>query len=268
MALAVIGVTAFMMQAMLAQSQAQSAASPNSHATFEVATIKPNASGAPAKGIRADGRTIIMVNTSLSDLIVFAYDIHKKQIIGEPDWVDKDRYDITAVPDAEGEPSYQQWKTMVQRLLADRFQLAFHNDKRELSVYVLSVAKGGPKNLTKSDSTGNGFAAPIREVPGGFTMPMRNAMMSDFTGFALQGSVLDRPVLNQTGIKGRYDFTLTWTVLGTEFGGAVRSPPGTSDNPPPNLFTAIQEQLGLKLDAMKAPADVMVIDKVEKPSPN
>jgi uncharacterized protein (TIGR03435 family) len=79
--------------------------------------------------------------------------------------------------------------------------------------------------------------------------------------------VLDRPVLDQTGIVGRYDFTLTWAPVGTEFGGA---PPdlAPTDNPPPNLFTAIQEQLGLKLEAVKAPADVMVIDKAEKPSPN
>ena len=98
-------------------------------------------------------------------------------------------------------------------------------------------------------------------------MPIHNATMSDFTGFALQGAVLDRPVLDQTGIKGRYDFTLTWAPLGTEFGGKLPPPP-PSDNPPPGLFTAIQEQLGLKLDAVKAPADVMVIDKAEKPSAN
>ena len=98
-------------------------------------------------------------------------------------------------------------------------------------------------------------------------MPIRNAQMTDFTGFALQGAVLDRPVLDQTGITGRYDFTLTWAPLGTEFGGKLPPPPA-ADNPPPGLFTAIQEQLGLKLDAVKAPADVMVIDKAEKPSAN
>lgn len=240
---------------------------PDANPSFEVATIKPNVLGAGGKGFGIRGRTFRTGNTSLTDLIVFAYDVQKKQIIDGPDWIDKDKYDITAVPDAEGTPSNQQWKTMVQKLLADRFQLVFHKDKKELSVYVLSVAKGGPKNLTKSDSTGDGFSVPIRNVPGGFTMPIRNATMEDFTGFALQGAVVDRPVLDQTGIKGRYDFTLTWATLGTEFGGAVQ-PPAAADNPPPSLFTAIQEQLGLKLDAVRAPADVMVIDKAEKPSPN
>jgi uncharacterized protein (TIGR03435 family) len=235
--------------------------------SFEVATIKPNVSGDGGKGFGIRGRTLSTFSTSVSDLIMFAYDVHKKQIVGGPDWIDKDKFDLTGVPDTEGEPSNQQWKTMLQKLLAERFQMTFHKEKRELSVYVLSVAKGGPKNLNKSDSTDDGFSVPIRMIPGGFTVSIRNANMGDFAGFALQGGILDRPVLDQTGITGRYDFTLTWSPLGTEFGGAMR-PPAPSDNPPPGLFTAMQEQLGLKLDAVKTPTPVMVIDKLEKPSAN
>jgi uncharacterized protein (TIGR03435 family) len=243
------------------------AMAPDANPSFEVATIKPNEGPGGGKGFGIRGRTFSSFHTSLTDLIMFAYDVHSKQIVNGPDWIDKDKFDVTFVPDTEGTPSNKQWKTMLQKLLADRFQLTFHHDKRELSVYVLTVAKGGPKNLTKSDNTGDGFSVPFRPVPGGFTLPIRNARMSDFTGFALQGGVLDRPVLDQTGIEGRYDFTLTWAPLGTEFGGGV-PPPQPTDNPPPGLFTAIQEQLGLKLDAVKAPADVMVIDKAEKPSAN
>ena len=243
------------------------AMAPDANPSFEVATIKPNEGAGGGKGFGIRGRTFSAFHTSLSDLIMFAYDVHSKQIVNGPDWIDKDKFDVTFVPDTEGAPSNRQWKTMLQKLLADRFQLTFHHDKRELSVYVLTVAKGGPKNLTKSDDTGDGFSVPFRPVPGGFTLPIRNARMSDFTGFALQGGVLDRPVLDQTGIEGRYDFTLTWAPLGTEFGGTV-PPPQPTDNPPPALFTAIQEQLGLKLDAVKAPADVMVIDKAERPSAN
>jgi uncharacterized protein (TIGR03435 family) len=235
--------------------------------SFEVATIKPNPSGGAGNGFGIRQRTFNAFNASLADLIVYAYDVHKKQVIGGPDWMDKEKFDITAKADGEGAPSNLQWRIMVQKLLTERFQLTFHKEKRELSVYVLSVAKGGPKNLTKSDSTTDGFSVPIRDIAGGYTMPMRNVLMTDFTGFALQGAVLDRPVLDQTGIKGRYDFTLTWAALGTEFGGAAR-PPAAGDNPPPSLFTAIQEQLGLKLEPVKAPADVMVIDKAEKPSAN
>ena len=198
---------------------------------------------------------------------MFAYDVHNKQVLNGPDWIDKDKYDITGVPDTEGAPSNRQWKMMVQKLLAERFQLTFHHEKRDLPVYILSVVKDGPKNLNKSDATGDGFSVPIRNIPGGFTMPIRNATMLDFTSFALQGAVLDRPVLDQTGIVGSYDFTLTWAPLGTEFGGVPYNPSPT-ENPPANLFTAIQEQLGMKLEAVKAPADVMVIDKAEKPSAN
>jgi len=235
--------------------------------SFDVATIKPSQPGQNGKAFGLRGRSFSTYNTSLTDLIVYAYDVHKKQVIGGPDWLDKDKYDISGVPDVEGAPNNRQVRTMVQKLLADRFQLAFHHDKQELSVYILAVAKGGPKNLTKSDSKDDGFSVPIRPIPGGFTMPIRNAQMTDFTGFALQGAVLDRPVLDHTGITGRYDFTLTWAPLGTEFGGNLQ-PPAAADNPPPSLFTAIQEQLGLTLTPTKAPADVLVIDKAEKPSAN
>lgn len=240
---------------------------PDANPAFEVATIKPNPVGVGGNRFSMRGRTFSTMNTSLEDLIVFAYDLHAKQVLNGPAWSREDKYDITAVPDAEGAPSNKQWKTMVQKLLADRSQLTFHHEKRDLNVYILSVAKGGPKNLNKRESTTDGFNIPIRNVPGGFTMPVRNAAMGDFTSFALQGAVLDRPVLDQTGIVGRYDFTLTWAPVGTEFGG---TPPNLAptDNPPPSLFTAIQEQLGLKLEPIKAPADVLVIDHVERPSAN
>jgi uncharacterized protein (TIGR03435 family) len=235
---------------------------------FDVATIKPSPTEGGVKAFVRRGRTFSTVNTSLVDLIVYAYDVHAKQVLGGPDWIGKDKYDISGVPDHEGAPSHRQWQMMMQKLLADRFQLVFHHDKRDLNVYILSVAKGGPRNLTKSDKTdADGFSVPVGQVPGGFTTRITNANMGDFASFALQGAVLDRPVLDQTGIVGRYDFTLTWAQLGTEFGGNL-PPPKPVDNPPPNLFTAIQEQLGLKLEAVKAPADVMVIDKAQKPSPN
>jgi Protein of unknown function (DUF3738) len=89
---------------------------------------KPEAQG---KGFRVNGRNFATINTSLDDLIEFAYDVHAKQIIGGPEWLDKDKYDLAAVPDKEGSPSYEQWKSMVQKLLTDRFKLTFHHDKQE-----------------------------------------------------------------------------------------------------------------------------------------
>jgi uncharacterized protein (TIGR03435 family) len=239
----------------------------NADPSFEVATIKPSNSSDAGKGFALSGRNFSTRNTSLDDLIEYAYDVHLKQIVGGPEWMDKDKFDVGAVPDREGSPSHEQLMIMMQKLLADRFQLKFHHDERELSVYVLSVAEGGPRNLTRSNRADDQFFIPIGPTPGGLMMRVVNGNMQDFSGFGLQGTVLDRPVLDRTGLKGRYDFVLTWLPNGTEFGG--RFPPSPpSDNPPPNLFTAIQEQLGMKLAAVKAPADVMVIDKAEKPSAN
>jgi uncharacterized protein (TIGR03435 family) len=234
--------------------------------SFDVATIKPSKPEAQGKGFRVNGRNFSTGNTSLADLIEFAYDVHAKQIVGGPDWIDKDKFDLAAVPDKEGTPSYEQWKSMLQRLLESRFKLNFHHEKRELSVYVLSVEKNGPKNVAKNESTAPGFSIPIMPTAGGIMMAMRNATMTNFAVFGLQGAVLDRPVLDQTGLTDRFDFTLKWMPDDSQFGGHIHAP--VSDNPLPGLFTAIQEQLGLKLEATKAPADVLIIDHVEKPSAN
>jgi uncharacterized protein (TIGR03435 family) len=156
---------------------------------------------------------------------------------------------------------------MIQKMAAERYKLTFHPDKKELSVYVLSVAKGGPK-LTKSEGDPNGLPGLFfRGKPG--DLGVRNATIADFTGL-MQSAVLDKPVVNQTGLTGKYDFTLLWTPDDSQFQGmgAKIPPPTDSANAPPNLYTAIQEQIGLKLEATKAPADVMVIDHVEKPSEN
>src|SRR5580658_2326891 len=96
------------------------------------------------------------MNTSLSDIITFAYGLHARQITGGPAWTESDKYDLAAKPDGEGQPDDQQWKTMVQKLLADRFKLTFHREEKELSVYAIVVGKTGPK-LTKSDGDPNGL---------------------------------------------------------------------------------------------------------------
>jgi uncharacterized protein (TIGR03435 family) len=213
-----------------------------------------------------NGRQFSTINTTLSNLVTFAYGIHAKQVVGGPEWIETEKFDITAQPNGEGQPNDKQWKMMVQKLLAERFQLAFHRDKKELPVYAITVAKNGPK-LTKSE--GNPSGLPRLFFRGLGNLPAGNATMGDFAG-VLQGAVLDRPVIDKTGLAGRWDFTLVWTPDEFQFGGlGVRVPP-PADNAaaPPDLFTAVQEQLGLKLDSTKAPAEVFVIDKVEKPSEN
>ena len=239
----------------------------NASPTFEVATIKPSKPDEQGKAFRVIGRRFKTINMTMTETMSFAYGIHAKQIIGAPDWFGTEKFDIDAQPDGQGAPSDKQWKGMLQKLIVERCKLTYHPDKRELAVYVLSVAKTGPK-LTKSDGDPNG-------LPGLFfrgrlgDLNVRNANMVDFTGL-MQNAVLDRPVLDQTKITGRYDFTLNWTPDDSQFGGmGAKIPPSTdSANAPPALYTAIQEQIGLKLDATKAPADVFVLDHVERPSEN
>jgi uncharacterized protein (TIGR03435 family) len=234
---------------------------------YEVATIKPSAPDAQGRGFTLQGRHMVARNFTVEGLITLAYNLHEKQVIGGPAWLTTDHFDLDVLPDHEGLPSLDQARGIVRKLLADRFALKFHEDTKELSVYVLSVAKTGPK-LTKSGSDPNsppGLGGP----PG--RMMVRNASMAEFA--QVMQATLDRPVVDQTGLKDRYDFVLKWTPDESQYGGRI-PPPNSGDSgaaaadAPPPLFTAIQEQLGLKLDATKAPAKVMVIESVEKPSEN
>ena len=236
--------------------------------SFEVATIKPNDSGGQSmQGLTVNGRNFATRNSSLEDLIAFAYNLQPKQIIGAPDWVNKDRFDIAAVPDVEGVPNVNQLRIMVQKLMADRWKLTFHHDKKELSAFVLSVAKTGQK-LTPTQSNGPLPGLGFRPIPGGLMLITQNATMSDFTGF-LQLVVLDRPVVDHTGISGKYDMSFKFTPDDSLFNGHGPKAGATTDNSEtfPSFFDAFQT-LGLKLDAEKTPVDVIVIDHAEKYSAN
>jgi len=138
--------------------------------------------------------------------------------------------------------------------------------RKSLSVYVLAVGKGGPK-LNKNEGDPNGLPGFFRERPE--NVVVHNATMADFVGL-MQNAVLDRPVIDQTGIAARWDFSLSWTPDESQFGGmaAKLPPPADGAATPPALYTAIQEQIGLKLDATRAPTDVFVVDHIEKPSDN
>ncbi len=237
--------------------------------SFEVATIKLTPPDQPGKLFRVTpgGRQVLTKGTTMNDLVAFAYGMQPRQVINAPDWFDKDKFDITGQPDAEGVPDPEQMKTMLRKLLVSRFQLTFHKDTRVLSVYEIVVAKDGQK-LTPTAVQGN--------LPGLFfrginpaDLVVRNATMADFAGL-MQSAVLDKPVVDHTGISGRYDFELKWTPDQGQFEtfGGIKAPTAENADAPPDLFTAIQQQLGLKINSTKAATDVMVIDKVEKPSPN
>ena len=174
-----------------------------------------------------------------------------------------DKYAIVIKPDAPGQPNSQQLKKLFQKLLAARFQLKFHMEKSELSVYAITQPANSKPNLTQSPS-GQNIPSLLFPRPG--LLPARNATMNDFAE-VLQTAVLDRPVVNQTTIQGRYDFTLDWTPDEFQFIG-FGPKPKVPDTGKPDIFHAFQDQLGLKLELTKSVTDVLVIDKVERPSVN
>lgn len=206
-------------------------------------------------------------NLSLRDLIQFAYGTPKSQILSGPAWLDSTMFDIDAKSDpavdaqllalSSADAAHQK-RLLVQTLLADRFQLKTHDETRELPVYALVVAKGGPKFQPSkiNGTTIDTYATRLHIAGSDDTVAILSRELAQSLG---------RVVLNQTGLAGRYDLTLRWTP-------DDRPAPllnGAPDpNAPPDIFTAIQEQLGLKLESSKGPVPVLVIDHVEVPSAN
>ena len=154
---------------------------------------------------------------------------------------------------------------MLQKLLVERFQLAFHREQKVFSIYELEVAKGGPK-LKASAAAKDEPAALISTVyPQKVVLPARNATMGDLASL-MQRAMLDRPVVDKTGLSGRWDFDLTWAPDETQFGGELT--PASADAPSPPLFTALQQELGLKLVATRGPVAAIVVDRAEHPTAN
>jgi uncharacterized protein (TIGR03435 family) len=233
---------------------------------FEVVTVKPSDPNRPGKLFTIRGRQVMTINTTMNDMITFAYGLHVKQIVGAPEWFGTDKFDLAGVPDTEGRPNTKQMKELIQSALTDRFKLTFHYDHKELSVYALTVAKGGPK-LTETIHQPNDPKNFLFRGLG--QLMVTNSTMKDFCD-GMQAAVMDRPVVDHTGLTARYDFNLNWTADESQFASmGIKIPPPTDDpKAPPSLYTAIQEQLGLKLEPAKANADVFIIDHVEKPSAN
>lgn len=202
---------------------------------------------------------------SLKLLIAAAYNLNPKAVSGGPLWIESDHFDILALTPGETQPSHDQQMVMLRTLLADRFKLAFHHEPKVFSIYALQVAKAGSK-LKPSKAPSTDQPALISTVyPQRILMPARNASMADFVS-VLQRAILDRPVVDRTGLMGRYDFNLEWAPDESQFGGDVGAAP--SDTAAPPFFTAIQQQLGLRLEATRGPIETIVVDHAERPSAN
>ena len=222
---------------------------------FEVATIKPSDTYASnGSFFRNNDGHCIAHKVSVSLLISYAYGLLAKLIVDGPDELLATHFDVDGVPDVEGHPNLRQSRLMYRKLLVSRFQLAFHYEFRELPTYTIQVAKSGPKLTVTTRKPGDSATFSVEPH---FALTVRNSTIADFAK-GMQDDFLDRPVVDRTGLKDRYDFELKWTP------DEYRTH-GPND---PALFTAIQEQLGLKLVPAKAPVRVMVIDDIETPSEN
>jgi uncharacterized protein (TIGR03435 family) len=230
--------------------------------TFEVASITPCPPGTPAPPMEHTGMTQFTSPggrfrasaTTLKVLLEWAYGIQPSEHSGGPSWIANDRYDVVAK--AEGNATDDQLKRMMQALLADRFKLKLHRERKELSAYVISVGKTPPKLFPPKDDETNSLGLAPQTGPD----QKNTSYRVNFTRFTLKqladvfARQMDSVVVNQTGLNAEYDFTLDLT------------PDESRPNPvdPTLLMTAMREQLGLTLKSQKVPVDVLVIDSAEK----
>ena len=240
----------------------------DSSPSFEVATIKPTDPANPGRYFRVAGRIYYAHDVSLADLIDLSYSVHPNQIIDAPAWVRTDKFDLVGTHPGDDDPGAAQWLAMIRNLLADRFALKLHRERRDLASYVLTVDKSGPKNLTPSTSTSPYPSLEFNRMPNGIVLPARNAALSQFCQM-MQQVVLDRPVIDRTGLSGRFDFQLAFLPNESQFDG---HPPVTASQvtgePAPELFDALRSQLGLKLEAVKVSTPVLIVEHAERPTAN
>jgi uncharacterized protein (TIGR03435 family) len=245
---------------------------------FEVASIKPSAPDGSLGVDFAPGGKLYITNATLRFLIKIAYDIGDDRLASGPGWIGSKRFDLAATPDRPvgGDPKnmapdqilafHKPTRLRLQRLLADRFQLELRRESSPMPIYALVIAKGGPKHLTPTKSTGD------PQLKGRFGSGMLNAVGVDMNTLAhfLSEGQTGRPVVDMTGLKGKFDLHLEWTPDSN----LNPLPPDTTANQQPadvggvSIFTAVQQQLGLKLEARTSPADRLMVVRAELPSAN
>jgi uncharacterized protein (TIGR03435 family) len=244
-------------------------------AVYDVATIKPSDPNAQGGGVgmRPNG-SFYTKDQSLKNIVCGAYDVMPFQCLGGPAWFESDRYDIEAKPDSATEEQLQTigmkqrmqgYQRMQQALFADRLKLKVHYETREMPIFALVVAKGGLKmhEAKAGDAYANGLKGGDGKAFGGGSFMVGNGKMTaqGMSMDALAGQLAattSHIVENKTGLTGVYDFTLRYEA----------SDPPPPDSSAPSIYTALEEQLGLKLESAKGPVKVLVIDHVERPSEN
>jgi len=251
-------------------------------ASFEVASVKPNKSGTTQANVGMPPNGVNFVNLPLRGIIQLAYGINQpSKLVGVPDWAITERYDISAR--AAGPVTTEKRRLMLQALLADRLKLVARLEKREVTILALMLARNDGKlgkNLVESKGCiGRGNAAGKEATSAGAQMPICGPQtggagrliliglpIQQFT--ALLGTMLGRTVIDKTGLTGSYDIDLTFTPE-QPIPAGVNIPGPAADPSGPSIYTAIREQLGLKLESQRDQEEVLVIDHVERqPSEN
>jgi uncharacterized protein (TIGR03435 family) len=225
---------------------------------FAVATIRPSSQSVQFEHdgkTQVSGDTLLMQDVTVSTCIKLAYHVQDRQIAG-PGWLQTEHFDITAKSDQPLDE--ETMKQMLQTLLADRFGLAFHRESREMKVLIFTVAKGGPK-LSPAAAPD---AEPFRQNSASGTIA-KSMPIGEFADF-LSGP-LDVTVVDHTGLAGKYDFALNFTPYLPD---PAKNMDGTRPDTTSILKAALQDELGLKMESGKAPVEVLVIDHIDKPSPN
>jgi len=233
--------------------------------SFEAASIKPSQPASPDRqitGVQAPGGgRLNTFSTSLRMLILYAYDVKDFQVSGGPGWASSETYDIVAKGD--GNATRPQLRLMLQALLKDRFKLALRHETKDAPIYELVVAKGGLKiqEDTTSDRSRLGLTGPGKFIAQKASLSMFAQVLGTLTG---------RPVVDKTGLASTYTFRLDWTPEVGEGGlpGPARPDAVPPDSNGPSLFTALQEQLGLRLQSAKGAVESLVIEEAEKPTGN
>jgi uncharacterized protein (TIGR03435 family) len=228
--------------------------------SFEVASIRPHvqniAAGRGGVGLRVSGTILTAENNSLSNLITYAFDLKDYQVLGLPSWAESDRYDVSAKAEGDAGLTRELAMPMMQALLADRFQLKVHRETKEMPVYALVVPKNGPR--FKESAPDAQSLLTLGSKGKGLAMTVTKGSMAQLANQFSKRNGVDRPVIDKTGLSGGYDYKLEWG----DYGAA------NADADVVSIFTAIQDQLGLKLEPAKAPVEVLVVDFAAKPSEN
>ncbi|HVW08528.1 MAG TPA: TIGR03435 family protein [Bryobacteraceae bacterium] len=233
---------------------------------FDVAAVKPNASGGNGVSMRTQHGHLTVENAPLFQIIQQAFLIKEFQLSGGPGWIMSERYNIDARMEKDDISDRDLWLSL-QPLLTDRFHLKFHREPRTMPVFSLVVAKGGPKFQPHKESA-DGKDQPRLGVSIGSGKGKLTATKTTMASFADSlGHQVDRVVVDNTGLKGEYDFTVEWSPDNHEGSivSAVEEKVGLTGL---SVFEALQEQLGLKLESSKGPVQVIVIDSVDRPSAN